>query len=74
MIDKSTHGNVSILSLVRKVDKLVDENIVNERLKDRKWLLINVGNMMQIQKCREGIEAKVAIGQKPYYILGKTDA
>lgn len=64
-------GDVSILSLVREVGKLVDENKVNEQLKGGKWVLINVGNMIQAQRVREGMETKVAIGQAPYYILGK---
>lgn len=71
MNNKTIQGDVSTLSLVREVDKLVDEKEVNERLKSRKWILINVGNMIQAQRMREGMETKVAIGQAPYYILGK---
>ena len=73
MINKIKQGEASILSLVREVDKLVDENEVNERLKSRKWVLISAGNMMQVQKCREGMKTKIAIGQTPYYVLGKIE-
>ena len=71
MVNETIQGDVSTLSLVREVDKLVDEKEVNERLKSGKWILIDIGNMIQAQKMREGMETKVAIGQAPYYILGK---
>ena len=53
-----------------EITKELDENKVNLMLKES-WVLINVGNQSQVQNVREGNEVKKAIGQIPYYVLGK---
>lgn len=63
-MDNNDYSNFS------EVIKETEENKVNEKLKEG-WVLITVGNMMQVQNVTEERVVKKAIGQKPYYILGR---
>ena len=60
----------TIYEHISEVRKEVDENKVNRKLQN-KWVLLTVGNMYQITAVKDGNMERKAIGQTPYYVLGK---